>query len=80
MEYQWQTDLYDSRDTIRNAFQLNLIDDGENWMDMLASRNRTSHTYNRETAEEIRRAIKKVYLSLFRQLEKKLTRLAIDTD
>jgi nucleotidyltransferase substrate binding protein (TIGR01987 family) len=75
LEYRGQSDIYGSRDAIRKAFQLNLIDDGENWMDMLISRNLTSHTYNKETADEICRAVKKVYFPLFHQLEKKLGKL-----
>lgn len=75
MEYRGQTGLYGSRDAIRLAFQLNLIDDGENWMDMLTSRNRTSHTYNKETAEEICQAVKDVYFELFQQLEEKMDNL-----
>ncbi|BBO80289.1 nucleotidyltransferase substrate binding protein [Desulfosarcina ovata] len=80
LEYRGQTDIYGSRDAIRKAFQLNLIEDGETWMDMLASRNRTSHTYNRETAEEICEAIKKNYFVLFKKLEKKLNRLKAEPD
>ena len=80
LEHRGQTDIYGSRDAIRKAFQLNLIDDGETWMDMLVSRNRTSHTYNRETAEEICRAIKNNYFALFKNLEKKLDRLKKEHD
>ncbi len=43
LAYQGHADLYGSRDTIRKAFSLGLIDDGQGWMDMLASRNKTSH-------------------------------------
>ena len=75
LEYRGQTDIYGSRDAIRKAFQLNLIEDGESWMDMLMSRNRTSHTYNKETAEEICQAIKNVYFSLFQQFENKMDKL-----
>lgn len=71
-----QTDIYGSRDTIRKAFELGLIEDGENWMDMLKSRNKTSHTYNAETAEEICRAVTDVYHSLFLILKNKLEGLA----
>lgn len=42
-----------SRDTIREAFSKGLIADGQAWMNMLLDRNRTSHTYNEETAEAI---------------------------
>jgi len=80
LEYRGQTDIYGSRDAIRKAFQLSLIDDGESWMDMLKSRNKTSHTYNKETAEEICQAVKDEYFSLFQQLETRLERLQSDTD
>lgn len=75
LEYRGQSEIYGSRDAIRKAFQLNLIDDGEDWMDMLISRNRTSHTYNKETADEICRAVKNVYYALFQQFDKKMGRL-----
>ena len=45
--------LYGSRDATREAFQAELIKDGDVWMDMIKSRNKTSHTYNEETANEI---------------------------
>lgn len=80
LEYRGQADIYGSRDTIRKAFQLDLIDDGESWMDMLKSKNKTSHTYNKETAEEICQAVNDVYYSLFQQLEIRLDRLRSDSD
>ena len=78
LEYKGQTDIYGSRDAIRKAFELGLIDDGENWMDMLKSRNKTSHTYNEEIAREICQAVVKVYYSLLKQLEVKLESLRSD--
>ena len=80
LEYRGQSDIYGSRDAIRKAFQLNLIGDGENWMDMIVSRNRTSHAYNKETAEEICRAVENVYFALFQQFEKKLSKLKKEAD
>jgi len=80
LEYSGQTGIYGSRDAIRKAFQVNLIENGEHWMDMLVSRNRTSHTYNRETAEEICKAIKSKYLILFKKLEKKFNQLRTESD
>jgi hypothetical protein len=41
-------------------------------MDMLKSRNKTSHTYNEETAQEISQAVQNIYYPLFRVLEQKL--------
>lgn len=45
--------IFGSRDASRAAFSAELITDGEIWMDMIKSRNKTSHTYNEETADAI---------------------------
>ncbi|GAB3563865.1 nucleotidyltransferase substrate binding protein [Spirosoma luteolum] len=47
------TPIYGSRDATREAFSTGLLDNGEVWMAMIASRNKTSHTYNQATADEI---------------------------
>ncbi len=52
-EYQGTTNISGSRDAIRVALQMNLIQSGEVWMDMMLSRNKSSHTYNEATANEI---------------------------
>lgn len=41
------------RSTFREAFRIELIDDGEAWIDMLKDRNLTSHVYDEEVAIEI---------------------------
>jgi len=68
LEFSGQRDIYGSRDAIRKAFEFGLIHDGTNWMDMLQSRNLTSHTYNEEIAEQICNSISEDYFSLFEQL------------
>ena len=45
--------LYGSKDATREAFKAELIKDGDVWMEMIKSRNKTSHTYNEGTAQEI---------------------------
>ena len=75
LEYQGQQDIYGSRDATRKAFQLGLLEDGEAWMDMIKSRNQTSHTYNEKTAEAISTAVTQTYYPLFKQLETKLAGL-----
>lgn len=47
------TPLYGSKDATREAFATGLISNGQIWMEMIGSRNKTSHTYNEETATEI---------------------------
>lgn len=42
-----------SKDATREAFKAELIKNGDVWMEMIKSRNKTSHTYNEKTAHEI---------------------------
>lgn len=60
-EYQGTSSITGSRDATREAFNKGLILDGEGWMEMIKSRNKTSHTYNEDTAEEIVNNIKTRY-------------------
>ena len=64
-EYQGNSSIGGSRDASREAFQLKLITNGHIWMDMITSRNKTSHTYNEETANEIYDKILKEYYPAF---------------
>lgn len=63
--YQGNTTIGGSRDATREAFQLHLITDGRVWMDMIGSRNITSHTYNEDTANEIYAKILDEYYPAF---------------
>ena len=65
LRHRGHINLYGSRDTTREAFKLELIQDGETWMDMINDRNRTSHTYNQATADHIVKNIKQRFLPLF---------------
>jgi nucleotidyltransferase substrate binding protein (TIGR01987 family) len=67
--------IYGSRDATREAFRLGLLEEGETWMDMIQSRNKTSHTYNEETAKEIVNDIQMRYFPLFERLREELERL-----
>ena len=68
--------LIASRDSTRAAFKAALIEDGESWMDMIVSRNLSSHTYNRDTATALVQKITGVYASLFATLELKMSAIA----
>lgn len=65
-----------SRDTIREGFSKGLINDAHGWMHMLTDRNRTSHTYNEETAEAILANIQMQHHPLLKALEKTLAERA----
>lgn len=64
-EYQGNNNVGGSRDATREALQLKIIEDGEIWMDMIQSRNKTTHTYNEATANEIYHKILEEYFPLF---------------
>jgi nucleotidyltransferase substrate binding protein (TIGR01987 family) len=69
---QGDANLLGSRDTLREAFRLGLIENGEVWMLMIQDRNLTSHTYNHSTAVAIAANITGSYLPCFQQLRSTL--------
>lgn len=68
-EYQGNSNIGGSRDASREAFQLQLISNGHVWMDMISSRNKTSHTYNEATANAIYEKIVNEYYPAFLAFE-----------
>lgn len=74
--YQGFQEIRGSRDAIRQAFAMELISEGETWMEMLASRNITSHTYDEKTADEIIDKIIENYIPLFQALERKMDEIS----
>lgn len=56
------------RETIKEAFQSNIIEDGQIWIDMMESRNKTSHTYNVEFANQLAHEILEKYIPQFENL------------
>ena len=68
-------ELYGSRDSTRAAFRASLIENGDTWMDMIQSRNLTTHTYNEATAAQIVAAILESYFAEFQALQIRLTSL-----
>lgn len=68
--YQGNAGIGGSRDAIREAFTLEIIQDGKVWMDMIISRNETSHTYDEEKANKIFFKIVKTYYPAFLAFKK----------
>jgi nucleotidyltransferase substrate binding protein (TIGR01987 family) len=71
-DYQGNNMIGGSRDASREAFQLQLISDGKLWMDMIGSRNKSSHTYNELTAVEIYAKIINEYYPAFLEFQKNM--------
>ena len=67
-EFQGYTDIRGSRDAIRKALEINIIDDGR-WMDTIKDRNLSSHDYDNDTAARIFENIVKIYFPLFCRFE-----------
>ena len=60
------------REVIQNAFQSNLIENGEDWIEMMLSRNTLSHLYDEEESRAIYNKIKERYVGMLENLMKKM--------
>ena len=68
--FQGNSTIGGSRDATREAYKLQIIENADVWMDMIQSRNKTSHTYNVEIANEIFGKIIREYFQLFLDFQK----------
>lgn len=75
LSYQGIQDIVGSRDASRHAFNKGLVMEGEIWMEMIKSRNLTSHTYNQDIADNIVEKIKDNYIDAFLNLDLKFDTL-----
>ena len=71
LEYQG-IDVKTPRDSLKEAFRIELIEDEEIFLDMLEDRNKSSHIYDKEVSEEIFRRIKSFYIQAIENVLKKL--------
>lgn len=69
-------DINGARDASREAFTLDLIQDGDVWMDMIKDRDRTSDAYNKATADMIAKNIIERYFPAYISLRKTIERLS----
>lgn len=60
---------------LKGAFEVRLIDDEKNWLKMLEDRNLSVHIYNKKTAVEIFKRIKKYYVREFKSLLEKIKKI-----
>jgi nucleotidyltransferase substrate binding protein (TIGR01987 family) len=72
LEYVGVSEIKSPRATIREAFTYGLIEDGDEWIDMMIDRNKTSHIYDEEEAKLIYMKIKNKYNELLKQLVDKM--------
>jgi nucleotidyltransferase substrate binding protein (TIGR01987 family) len=73
--FQGNSEIAGSRDATREALKMGLLNDGEPWMEMIKSRNPTSHTYNQGLAQQIAEKICSSYFPSFLEFRKKMDSL-----
>ncbi|MFE8701736.1 nucleotidyltransferase substrate binding protein [Cytobacillus sp. FJAT-54145] len=61
-------DVKTPRESIKQAFQIELISEGHLWLEALSKRNLTSHTYDDQLADKLVKEIKHEYLPILRSL------------
>lgn len=69
---QGNNEIRGSKDATRYAANVGLIENAHVWMEMILSRNATSHTYNEETANDIFSNIITNYYPLMKDFETKI--------
>ena len=75
LEYEGHQNINGSRSATRAAFNIDLIDNGQVWMDMIESRNKTVHTYHKNILNEEFEKINHSYFACFSAFNDKFTRL-----
>lgn len=73
-EYQGYTNIHGSRDAVRGAFEMGLIQD-KAWMKMIEDRNMTSHCYDSSLTDEIFLRITQQYMPLFFAFEEEMKKI-----
>lgn len=74
-EYQGNFNIKGSRDAAKEGFKYELLNDGNLWMQMIETRNLTSHIYDKHTAEEIVEIIVNKYSGEFIAFEKTMIKI-----
>ncbi len=80
LEHKGFTNIVGSRDATRLAFKNSLIEDGEVWMKMIETRNRTSHTYNMSLAKEMLKDILEQFFPAFEKMLRTFAKLHEEGD
>ncbi|TDK45381.1 nucleotidyltransferase substrate binding protein [Algoriphagus formosus] len=68
LEEQGFVDIRSPRGALKKAFEVNLIENGHDWMDLLQDRNLTAHTYDEQKATEMEKLIQEKYFPILNQL------------
>lgn len=68
LEAQGFQDVKSPRAALKTAFEVGLIPNGHDWLDLLVDRNLTSHIYDEEKATEMEALIHQKYFPIMKEL------------
>ncbi len=75
LKYEGHQNITGSRSATRGAFNIDLVEEGQVWMDMIDSRNKTVHTYHENILEQEYQKIVEAYFSCFSEFYEKMKTL-----
>src|SRR5690606_27332757 len=68
LEGQGFLDVKSPRAALKKAFEINILENGHHWMDLLQDRNLTAHTYDEQKATDMEQLIQSKYFPLLKAL------------
>ncbi len=75
LESRGRSNIFGSKDATREGFAAGLLEDGDAWMQMIESRNQTTHTFDCEVADDIASAILLRYVAEFENFKTRFTQM-----
>lgn len=68
LEEQGFADIKSPRGALKKAFEMGMLENGHDWMDLLQDRNLTAHTYDEQKATDMEQLISNKYFPLLNAL------------
>ena len=68
LEEQGFVEIKSPRGAIKKAFEIGIIENGHDWMDLLLDRNLTAHIYDEQKATDMEQLIQNKYFPLLKVL------------
>jgi nucleotidyltransferase substrate binding protein (TIGR01987 family) len=68
LEEQGFVDIKSPRGAIKKAFEMGILENGHDWMDLLQDRNLTAHTYDEQKATDMEQLIENKYFPILKAL------------
>jgi nucleotidyltransferase substrate binding protein (TIGR01987 family) len=68
LEDQGFVDIKSPRGALKKAFEVNILEKGHEWMELLQDRNLTAHTYDEQKATDMGHLIQNKYFPILKEL------------